>query len=402
MKNHGFSGTVHRTVNMDKKPASGSASRDFRLTAIRFVADAVNRTLDLREIADNALDSVLAVTRLDAGAMYRWVQEDAALHLYAWRSLTEAFTRQVMVIRRGDDALVDAVLEGTTRVVEDFTVTVGGPDREPVSAGFASAVLCPISAQGRMVGLLVLGAYKERRFESETLDLIEVVANQIGIGVTNAALFEDVERKNRLLELLIEEAHHRIKNNLQMVSGLLQLEQAASEGRAAERLQHAITQIQAIAQVHNLLSEEMPEQVDTRVLIRIIIETLLESAPVGEIAPEVDLDLADLWLDAVQAVPLALIVNELAANALLHGHPPEGQPLRLLVQCAQQDQSVCLTFHDNGGGYPETIHSSGQGMNIVRQLGQINLRGELHLGNRDNGAYAALRFPIVEQRASGA
>ena len=398
MKNHGFSGTVHYEVDMERKSASGSSSRDFRLTAIRFVADAVNRTLDLREIADNALDSVLAVTRLDAGAVYRWVEEDAALHLYAWRSLTEAFTRQVMVIRRGDDALVDAVLEGTTRVVEDFTVTVGGPEREPISAGFASAVLCPISAQGKMVGLLVLGAYRARRFESETLDLIEVVANQIGIGVTNAQLFEDIEQKNKLLQLLIEEAHHRIKNNLQMVSGLLQLELAASEGRAAQRLQHAISQIQAIGQVHNLLSEEMPDQVDTRVLIRIIIETLLESAPAGDTPPEVELELGHLWLDADQAVPLALIVNELVANALLHGHPPEGEPLRLLVQCGQQDQSVCLTVHDNGGGYPETITSSGQGMNIVRQLGQINLRGELLLTNRENGAYVVARFPIATQQ----
>lgn len=380
---------------MEKKSANGSALSDFRLTAIRFVADAVNRTLDLREIADNALDAVLAVTRLDAGAMYRWVEEDAALHLYAWRSLTEAFTRQVMVIRRGDDALVDAVLEGTTRVVEDFTVTVGGPDREPISAGFGSAVLCPILAQGKMVGLLVLGSYRARRFESDTLDLIQVIANQIGIGVTNAQLFEVVEQKNKLLELLIEEAHHRIKNNLQMVSGLLQLELAFAEGRAAQRLQHAISQIQAIGQVHNLLSEEMPDQVDTRVLIRIIIETMLESTTANETPPEVELELGHLWLDAQQAVPLALIVNELVANALLHGRPSEGQPLRLFIQCLQQDQSVCLTVRDNGGGYPDTIPDSGQGMNIVRQLGQINLRGELLLTNREDGAYAVVRFPII-------
>ncbi len=380
---------------MEKKSANGSGLHDFRLTAVRFVADAVNRTLDLREIADNALDAVLAVTRLDAGAMYRWVEEDAALHLYAWRSLTEAFTRQVMVIRRGDDALVDAVLEGTTRVVEDFTVTVGGPDREPISAGFGSAVLCPILAQGKMVGLLVLGAYHARRFESETLDLIQVIANQIGIGVTNAQLFEAVEQKNKLLQLMIEEAHHRIKNNLQMVSGLLQLELAASEGRAAERLQHAISQIQAIGQVHNLLSEEMPDQVDTRVLIRIIIETMFDSMPAGGMQPQVELELGNLWLDAVQAVPLALIVNELVANAFLHGHPPEGEPLRLFLQCIEQDQRVCLTVRDNGGGYPETVSDTGQGMNIVRQLGQVNLRGELLLTNRDDGAYAVVRFPII-------
>lgn len=380
---------------MERKSPNGAKLRDYRLTAIRFVADAVNRTLDLREIADNALDAVLAVTNLDAAAMYRWVGEDAALHLYAWRNLTEAFTRQVMVIRRGDDGLVDGVLDGVTQVAQDFSVTVGGPQRAPVSAGFASAVLCPIMAQGKMVGLLVLGAYRPRHFDRETLDMIQVIANQIGIGVTNAQLFEDIEQKNRLLRLMIEEAHHRIKNNLQMISGLLQLELASAEGRAALRLQHAISQIQAISQVHNLLSAEMPEQVDTRVLIRIIIETMLQSAPATHPPPQVELELGDLWLDAQQAVPLALIVNELATNSLRHGRPPEGQPLRLRIQCTQQDGSVCLIVHDNGGGYPEAITSNGQGMNIVRQLGQVNLRGQLLLTNRNDGAYAVLRFPLL-------
>ncbi len=380
---------------MERSKSSSSVIRDFRLTAVRFVADAVNRTLDLREISDNALDAVLAVTHMDAGAMYRWVEEDAALHLYAWRSLTEAFTRQVMVIRRGDDALIDAVLEGTTRVVGDFTVTLKSVGQGEVRAGFGGAVLCPILAQGKMVGLLVLGAYRQRRFESETLDLIEVIANQIGIGITNAELVQDVQRKNELLRLLMEEAHHRIKNNLQMISGLLQLELAASEGRTAERLEHAISQVQAIAQVHNLLSAEMPEQVDARVLIRVIVETLVSSAT-GE-PPRVQMNLEQLWLNADQAVPLALIINELVTNSLLHGVPPEGEPLQLFVFCQHQNNTVTITIADNGGGFRATEtrgRSSGQGVNIIRQLTQVNLRGELLLGNSDVGVCATLRFPL--------
>lgn len=388
---------------MDPNMTSGlQTPRDFRMTAIRFVADAVNRTLDLREIADNALDAVLAVTQLDAGAMYTWVEDDGALHLYAWRSLTEAFTRQVMVIRRNDDALIDSVLENGTQVAEDFAVTIGGRDREPLRAGFACAVLCPIRAQGKTVGLLVLGAYEPEIFDSETLDLIEVIANQIGISITNARLFEDVERKNELLQLLIEEAHHRIKNNLQMISGLLQLELSSLEGRAAERLQHAITEIQAIAQVHNLLSEKMPDRVDSQVLIRVIVETLFNSASAAGIAPQVEMELERLWLDADQAVPLALVVNEIVSNSLVHGRPPNGEPIRLWIRCVSEGKTVNLVVLDNGGGIPETTESTGQGMNIVRQLATVNLQGELAIENRDGGAYASLRFPMALRPQAGA
>ena len=76
------------------------------------------------------------------------------------------------------------------------------------------------------------------------------------MAIDNAQLLKDLGRKNRLLQLLIEEAHHRIKNNLQMISGLLQLEaDKAQVDSSREFLRTAITRIQAIAQVHNLRAE---------------------------------------------------------------------------------------------------------------------------------------------------
>ncbi len=404
VKAHGFFDNLS-TVRQSMAPSITSKQEtrhDFRMTAVRFVADAVNRTLNLREIADNALDAVLAVTQLDAGAMYTWVKEDEAFHLYAWRSLTEAFTRQVMVIRPKDDALIDKVVKEGTWVTEDFVVATGGKGHEPLRAGFASAVLCPIRAQGGTVALLVLGAYQQEVFDPETLDLIEVIASQIGISITNARLFEDVDRKNELLQLLIEEAHHRIKNNLQMISGLLQLELSASEGRAAERLQHAISEIQAIAQVHNLLSEKMPDRVDSQALVRVIVETLFNSASAAGIAPQVEMELDRIWLAADQAVPLALVVNELVSNSLMHGHPREGESLRLSIRCVSDGNTVSVVVQDNGGGIPATTDSTGQGMSIIRQLAQVNLQGQLTMENRDDGVYAGLRFPMTLQPQAGA
>src|SRR5271166_1815370 len=93
--------------------------RDPRLTAINFVSDAVNRTLDLKEIADNALDSILAVMKVDAGAVYIWQDADQSLRLFASRGLNEVFARQVTVLHKGTET-IDAVLNGEARVIEDF------------------------------------------------------------------------------------------------------------------------------------------------------------------------------------------------------------------------------------------------------------------------------------------
>jgi two-component sensor histidine kinase len=271
---------------------------------------------------------------------------------------------------------------------------------EPVTAGFRTTLMGPIRAHGRTLGLLVLGSYRGRPFEQDNVDLIEVIANQVGIAITKAELLEDLGRKNQLLELLMDEAHHRIKNNLQMISGLLQLDLAdAGSGPGGERLQRAIQQIQAIAHVHNLLSQEMAEKVDAQALITALAKTLLGPVRPGQSDAEIELDLEQLWLGADQAVALALIVNELTSNALLHGRPPAGESLEVLVACHASDGKVSLTVTDNGGGVPlkpTKRPGGGQGMGIVTQLAQVNLRGVLRIRNEGAGTRAELQFKVAE------
>src|SRR5689334_6024301 len=95
----------------DNAPTPAKPLREVRLTAINFIADAVNRTLDLKEIADNALHAIIAVTELDAGAVFTWHEADQTVRLFAWRGMSEAFARQVTVLRKGDDATIDSVLD---------------------------------------------------------------------------------------------------------------------------------------------------------------------------------------------------------------------------------------------------------------------------------------------------
>src|SRR5262249_3481251 len=97
---------VPETASSGSKPL-----RDPRLTAINFLADAVNRMLDLKEIAENALDAILAAMKVDAGAVYIYQDADKSLRMFAWRGLNDAFVRQVSVLHKGTER-IDAVLNG--------------------------------------------------------------------------------------------------------------------------------------------------------------------------------------------------------------------------------------------------------------------------------------------------
>src|SRR5882672_9830394 len=183
--------------------------RDPRLTAINFVSDAVNRTLDLKEIADNALDAVLAVMKVDAGSVYIWQDGDQALHMFAWRGLSEEFVRRVTVLQKGTET-IDAILNGEARVIEDFTKDRQAYRIDAVEAGFQSAMLVPIRAHGFVVGMLGLGTYKPRKFDEADVDLIEAVSNQIGNAMVHAQLQTDLRASEEQYRALVENSDDAI------------------------------------------------------------------------------------------------------------------------------------------------------------------------------------------------
>ena len=241
-------------------------------------------------------------------------------------------------------------------------------------------------SRNELIGALSLTRHGENaaEFTAANLELMEAFASRAAVAIDNAQLLKDLGRKNKLLQLLIEEAHHRIKNNLQMVSGLLQLEAESAPVESSKGfLQTAITRIQAIAQVHNLLSEEMPEKVDVNALITTIVHMLVSSAPGTHGTPDVTVDVEHVWLGAEQAVPLALIVNELVSNTFVHGRSPQGQPLRARIQCRQT-------------GRPYRAGGDRQRGRVCRRQGLARMRGA---GDEHRGAIGASQSsrPIADR-----
>ena len=198
-------------MNSSDSSASGQKSlRDPRLTAINFVADAVNRALDLREIAKNALDAILASMKVDACAVSIWQDADQALHLFAWHGLREVFVRRLMLVHKGEDTDIDAVLNGQSKIIDDIMADTHGLGDEAVQAGFRSAVLVPVRGHGKVLGVLGLGTYQMRKFDESDLDLVEVIGNQIGNAVVHAQLQADVRASEEQYRALVEGSDNAI------------------------------------------------------------------------------------------------------------------------------------------------------------------------------------------------
>ena len=196
-------------------------------------------------------------------------------------------------------------------------------------------------------------------------------------------------------DLLLREIHHRVKNNLQVVSSLLRLQASAHADPALQRaLQEAQDRVQAIALVHQKL-KHAPDfsRLDLAGYVQTLVERLVRSYASVPALIDLQVKVADLDIGPDAPVPLGLILNELVANALQHAFlPGEGGSLDIEID---QDPKGWITLRvvDSGQGLPESVDldHGGLGFQLVKALTD-QLGGVLELERR-RGASFLLSFP---------
>ncbi len=252
--------------------------------------------------------------------------------------------------------------------------------------------------------------YVERRLRRldggvRTVELITMAAEHEGkpavqvmaVDITSRKAMERTLQENlRNKELTIREIHHRVKNNLQVVSSLLRLQAATSDLPVVQRaLLEAQERIQAIAQVHQKLHQAptLPEA-DLQDYLQRLVAQLVRSYAVTPSLVEVEVTVSPLRLGPDDLVPLALVVHELVLNALRHGFPA-GEGGALWVELGPVGPGrVQLRVADDGCGLPEGLDpltGGGLGFQLVRALAD-QLRGTF-LVERRRGAAFRLTFP---------
>ncbi|NGP88752.1 sensor histidine kinase [Fodinibius halophilus] len=202
-------------------------------------------------------------------------------------------------------------------------------------------------------------------------------------------------------EVLLSEIHHRVKNNMAVVSGLLELENMQG-GDPEQALQDSQDRIQSMAMIHEELYQS---DSFSRVNLSHYLKKLTSYIVDVHIQDDVDISLKtyfeEVTLNINQAVPLGLIVNEMLANAVKYGCNPscDGD---ITVSLSERDELVTLSIKDNGPGLPEEVsyeRADSSGMVIVKTLVQ-QLEGEVTLQDKE-GVYFELKFQKSDAAGAG-
>jgi two-component sensor histidine kinase len=251
-----------------------------------------------------------------------------------------------------------------------------------------SALCVPLLKQAKLVGVLYLeNNLTPHAFTPARVAMLKLLASQAAMSLQNAALGEK--------EALLKEVHHRVKNNLQLITSLLNLQAArVADPAVAELFADSRNRVRAMALVHeNLYRAGNLSRIPMDRHIRSLCTHL--NGAYGALAQNVRLEVNvdDLHLEMDRAVPCGLIVNELVSNALKHAFPA-GRAGNISVALRPDGPGrTLLAVSDDGVGLPAELditRSDSLGLRLVGDLAE-QLHGSVRMA-RDGGTTISVSF----------
>ena len=152
-------------------------------------------------------------------------------------------------------------------------------------------------------------------------------------------------------DILLREIHHRVKNNLQFVSSLLNLQSRHVEDETAlTALKEGQNRVKSMALIHqNLYQEDNLTGIEIKEYLEKLTNSLFSSYNISPDRITLDMDIENVNLDVDTVIPLGLIINELISNALKHAFPKETSG-KIIVQLKEENSELVLNVKDNGVG----------------------------------------------------
>ncbi len=290
--------------------------------------------------------------------------------------------------------LDDLPLLNIERLSEPVLVNEACCELQPAHAAWAAqtqlnGLLCvPMQVRDRAIGLLNMWTEAAGEFAEAQVELCTTLANQIALAIENAHLIGNAA--------IVKEMNHRVKNNLQNVVMLLQMQlhDAGDKLAAKEVLHESINRIMSIAAVHDALAQEGFRLVDVKdVITRVVGLTQTNMTRPGlQLAIHVIGD--SLRMSSRAATALALCVNELVQNAMEHAFVgrDQGEITISLIDCGG---ALEVEVRDNGlGAAAGGMDAPSLGLNIVHMLVQEDLRGTFTLRRTPHGTTARIKAPF--------
>jgi two-component sensor histidine kinase/predicted hydrocarbon binding protein len=310
------------------------------------------------------------------------------------------------------------------------------------------AFICvPIIYENESLGILIVeNVEHKKQLTQSDMSLLIGVASQVAVGINNARSFqklndikEEIQRSHDDLEIrvdertaaleklnqelnmeieerrkserrlkttikekdvLIREVHHRVKNNLQVISSLLDMsKRRAKHPETVDLLSEAHAKIFTMSLIHSqLYKSDRFDEINMGRFIRDFVGQLAQLYH-GDRNIELNIQAEDIYLSVTQAIPSALALNEIISNAFKHAFTETKNGRVSIIFRKIDHQRIHLNIRDNGIGIPDHIdidNTETLGLKLIRNLVSVQLKGELEI-DCSHGTEINIVLPIIKE-----
>lgn len=361
------------------------------LGTLQRVSHAIASSLDVDAVLRAIAEQAVQLINVESAAIFRLpVRRDGGMQV---PTIEYRVGRKRDVV---DEETRNAAITGVLRHGEARAVDLEYTD------GSGRLFCLPLRSARETLGALCLRMAPGAELSADQFALLQAFSDSATMAIEHATLYREARQGYETASALLQEMHHRVRNNLQTVAALLSVQLRANEHAAwSGALREAISRVQAIASIHDLLSDESRLAGTT---VDVIARHVANEAHRTLIPPGMqvtfDIPPSDVMLPSKQATVLALLINELVSNAVRHGF--EGRERGTIRITATQEHGVATVCVENDGAAPPTVdpdRSSGLGMRIIQRLVSSDLGGSYTLEAKEPGAAATLTFPLADMDA---
>jgi two-component sensor histidine kinase len=252
-----------------------------------------------------------------------------------------------------------------------------------------------INRENRVIGVMqALNRRNGEDFTSKDIPVFQSLASHFTLAIERSRMIDTLHDRLNQKDAIIAEIHHRIKNNLQIISALIEDELPEVKDKHAETILQGISlRIQSMSRLHDMLSEKnLTNAVDLKDYLGKLSEKIRDTMSSFLYDVDIELDSEEIVVKQEQALLCGLILNELLINIYKHAFRSDDDDSKIQISLFRSDHTVTLRVSDNGVGLPDDFKlrkKDSIGMWIVDTLLK-KLKADMNVG-----AEKGTRFEIT-------
>lgn len=331
-------------------------------------------------------ENIIKINRSSA-AIFDFTNASAALYAFTFNGNQIIETEEHFLLN--DFLSIEKLQNADYFFVEDLSTKHNKSVMENLvlSKGINSYICVGLKFQGQLIGELNFAFSESINFNQSTLDTILEISNQVAVAIVQLSLEEklkqhadELQNSLREKEVLLKEIHHRVKNNLQIITSLLYLQSMKIDDEATQAIfKDSQNRVKSLALVHEKLYQSKDlARIDFSDYLKNLTNFIFTTYRTNVSNLNIEYDLDEVYLSVEVSVPLGLIINELLSNALKYAFvgiaaddSAEHQVL-LRLQTLSTNKYL-LSVSDNGVGLPDNFNieeSESLGLKLVTSLVQ--------------------------------